>query len=193
MVCGGQWIMQDMAAQHSRYLRKLPQVCSGIGTPTSLVILFLESIRDERDYSFRGANFINASMLTKPEEFIALVDQGDESSQKRLRSETAPESVWKEIILKYPDYRHAVSSSKSLPTAILTLLATDSSPVIRSIIAMKRALPSELFALLAADSDESVRARIAWNKKTPHDLLQKLARDVSPVVAEPAKKRLAQT
>ena len=97
-------------------------------------------------------------MLTTSEEFVALVDQGDAVSQERLRSETATESVWMEIINKYPDYKPAVSLKKNLPDGILKLLATDSDPLIRSTIAMKRALSSELFDLLAADSHELVRS-----------------------------------
>ena len=130
-------------------------------------------------------------MIIKPEDFLGFVDKDDEQSKQRLRSETAAESVWEEIIVKYPHLKRAVTLNKNLPEAILRLLAKDQDPLVRTDIAMKRTLPREVFVLLAEDSDELVRARIAWNKKTPLDLLQKLAADVSQVVAEPAKKQIA--
>jgi|SRR5450756_183329 len=130
-------------------------------------------------------------MITKPEEFLSFADQVDEQSRQRVRSETAAESVWEKIIVKYPHLKRTVTLNKNLPEGILRLLARDPDPLVRTDIAMKRALPSDVFILLADDPDESVRARIAWNKKTPKNLLRKLAADVSQVVAEPAKKQIA--
>jgi hypothetical protein len=130
-------------------------------------------------------------MIVKPEEFLGFVDRDDEQSKQRLRSEPATESVWEEIIVKYPHLKRAVTLNKNLPEGILRLLAKDPDPLVRTDIAMKRTLPRDVFVLLAEDSDELVRARIAWNKKTPKNLLQKLAMDVSQVVAEPAKRQIA--
>jgi hypothetical protein len=119
----------------------------------------------------------------------SLVNLEDETSRHRLRWDSASESVWSEIIAKYPELKGLVSLNKVLPDGIKRLLASDPDPKIRHDIAMKRALPLDLLVLLAEDSDETVRARIAWNKRTPVDLLLKLTHDSSSIVSKAAQDR----
>jgi asparagine synthetase A len=129
-------------------------------------------------------------MFIRPEDFLGLIELNDEQSLQRLRSETATESVWEEIINKHPHARRAVTLNKTLPENILRLLARDTDPLVRADIAMRRALPEDIFAILSKDPEETVRARIVCNRKTPRALIQKLTDDSSIVVSSSAKKQL---
>lgn len=129
-------------------------------------------------------------MIGSVQEFVDLVERGDEVSQLRLRSDMAPVAVWEEIISRHPELKRAVSLNKTLDEHIIRVLAKDPDPSVRVDIANRRGLPLDLFAQLARDPDESVRARIAWNKKTPVEVLHLLRSDPSEIVVEPAKKRL---
>lgn len=129
-------------------------------------------------------------MINSVQEFVDLVECGDELSQFRLRSDMAPVSVWEEIISQRPELKRVVSLSKTLDERIIRVLAKDPDPSVRADIANRRGLPLDLFPQLARDPDESVRARIAWNKKTPIEVLHLLRYDPSEIVVEPVKKRL---
>jgi hypothetical protein len=125
-------------------------------------------------------------MIGSFQEFIDLVECG-----RTLRHDSAPDSVWEEVLQRRPDLTRIVSLNKTISESILRLLAKHEDPLVRCDIANVRRLPRDVFELLARDPDESVRARVAWNKKTPEDILKRLAADESPVVNEPAGKRLA--
>lgn len=129
-------------------------------------------------------------MIESVQEFIGLVECGDEASQLRLRSDTALASVWEEILLLHPDLKRAVTLNKTLDECVIRQLAKDPDSSVRADIANRRGLPLDLFEVLAQDPDESVRARIAWNKKTPDAVLRLLLSDPSGIVVEPVKKRL---
>jgi len=73
---------------------------------------------------------------------------------------------------------------------VLSLLACDPDPLVRSKVATKNKLTDELFALLSADQDASVRARIAHNKNTREEILRRLALDVSEIVSTAARAKL---
>jgi len=129
-------------------------------------------------------------MIESVQEFVDLVECGDEASQLRLRSDTAPVNVWENVLLQYPDLKRAVTLNKTLDERVIRLLAQDDDPLVRADIANRRGLPRDLFELLARDSNESVRERIAYNKKTPETVLRFLLADQSEIVLEPVKKRL---
>lgn len=129
-------------------------------------------------------------MIETFKEFINLVERGDEESHFRLRTESAPLSVWMEVLSQRSDLKRIVTLNKTLGDQVLRLLARDSEPSIRCDVANRRALPLDVFELLARDQDESVRARIAWNKKTPIEILRLLLDDESQIVIEPVKIRL---
>jgi hypothetical protein len=83
-----------------------------------------------------------------------------------------------------------VVHNKTVPLAVLTLLATDPDANIRSAVATKNKLPLDLMALLANDPDESVRQRIAYNKNADFSVLDKLSRDQSELVSTSARNRI---
>jgi hypothetical protein len=129
-------------------------------------------------------------MIETLEEFLDLVERGDEGSHLRLKSEAAPLFVWEKVLSLHPELKRVVTMNKTLDEQVLRLLAKDVDASVRCDVANRRSLPSDLFDLLARDSDESVRARIAWNKKTPDQILRHLLTDESEIVTEPVKMRL---
>lgn len=129
-------------------------------------------------------------MIESAQQYLDLIECGDEASQLRLRSDTAPTHVWEEILSQHPDLKRAVTLNKTLDECVIRLLARDPDPSVRADIADRRALPLDLFEVLARDADEMVRGRIAWNKKTPAEVLRLLALDPFDFVADPARKQL---
>ena len=83
-----------------------------------------------------------------------------------------------------------MSPPMSIAAQILTLLAHDLDPRVRSAVAMKNKLSDELFALLADDIDDTVRDRMAYNKNTPAKALRKLVDDSCERVAMHSRERL---
>jgi hypothetical protein len=79
--------------------------------------------------------------------------------------------------------------NRHLPLEILSVLANDPNPEVRSRVADKRAA-APLLEHLAEDLDEGVRTRVAYNAKAPDALLQLLARDPVAQVANAARRRL---
>ena len=128
-------------------------------------------------------------MFTSADEFVSLLGSEDAGERERYRSDELPVDVCLEIINRYPEYRDAVVSNKTVPIEILVLLSDDPDPWIRSHVASKRKLTSELFERLARDEDSSVRARIACNAKVPLEVLEMLTHDECWIVSEPACER----
>lgn len=129
-------------------------------------------------------------MIESLAEFLNLVERDDDSSRLRLKTESAPLSVWEEVLSVRPDLKRVVTLNKTLGDEVIRLLAKDKDASVRSHIANRRSLPIEVFELLSRDPAESVRARIAWNKKTPEKILRRLLTDESEIVTEPVKRRL---
>lgn len=119
-------------------------------------------------------------MIASAQEFVELRTRNDE----RATHDEAPESVWLEVIQRYPDFKEWVAHNKSVPASVLDRLARDPDPRVRISVAMRRKCSSETLAQLAADPDETVRAMVARNKKAPPHVLETLRRDPSPLVAE---------
>jgi len=130
-------------------------------------------------------------MIETADEFRRLRESGDPDEQRRATHDEAPAAVWQAVIASAPDLRVWVAPNKTVPSAILELLAADPDPRVRSMVAMKRALAPALQVRLAADPDEAVRHHLARNARATRAALERLASDAWPVVAETARARLA--
>jgi hypothetical protein len=129
-------------------------------------------------------------MIESAEEFVRLRVSEQPEEYGRAAREEAPVSVWLDVIARYPDMREWVAQNKTVPTDVLSVLARDPDPRVRTMIAMKRKLPVELQQLLANDPDEGIRIRLAYNAKTERAVLEHLAHDGSTMVREAAARRL---
>lgn len=126
-------------------------------------------------------------MIESAEEFVRLRTSRLRDEYLRAAEEEASINVWIDVIQRYPEMRSWVAHNKSVPMAVLVLLAGDPDPAVRSVVATRRKLSRELFRQLAADPDEAVRARIAYNRKAPLEILEALALDPAELVREGAK------
>lgn len=124
-------------------------------------------------------------MILSADEFIRLRDGNDE----RATHDSAPESVWLEVVRLYPDYKEWVAHNKTVPLSILRILAAEADPRVRLRVAMKRKCDPEILERLAQDEDETVRVRVAYNRKTPGHVIERLRRDPSPLVTEAVANR----
>lgn len=125
-------------------------------------------------------------MISSAQEFVELRSRNDE----RARHDHAPESVWQDVVQQYPEYKEWVVLNKTVPLAVLRILARDADPRVRCFVAMKRRCDDALFELLARDPDTLVRVRVARNEKAPAHVLEMLRDDLSPEVAEAVGERM---
>jgi hypothetical protein len=132
-------------------------------------------------------------MIESVDEFVRLRASENPDDYDRAANEEAPEAIWLEVVDRFPDMRSWVAHNKTVPLAVLKLLAKDEDPNVRFTVAGKRKLDDALFRDLARDDDETVRHRVAMNAKTPRDLVGLLCRDKARSVAEAARKRLRQS
>lgn len=128
-------------------------------------------------------------MINSAEEFIALRSSDLKSEYDRAAMEEVPISVWREIIIKYPNYRRWVSHNKPVPLEILEELCIFDS-TIRQSVARKRKLSLAMFELLSKDVSDVVRVAIAANRKTPIAILEQLLTDKDEDVASVARLNL---
>lgn len=109
----------------------------------------------------------------------------------RAAHEEASESVWKQIIVQYPDMRSWVAHNKTVPISILEILAQDEDGRVRHMVALKRKLPEHLQMRLAQDVDEGVRRAIASNARATLQALELLSRDDVEEIRQVSGLRLA--
>ncbi|UZJ59566.1 hypothetical protein OKW98_23975 [Pseudomonas sp. KU26590] len=128
-------------------------------------------------------------MINSAEEFIALRSSDLKNEYDRAAMEEAPISVWREIIIKYPNYRRWVSHNKTVPLEILEELCIFDS-TIRQSVARKRKLSLAMFEMLSKDVSDVVRVAIAANRKTPIAILERLLTDKDEDVASVARLNL---
>lgn len=126
-------------------------------------------------------------MIKTAIEFIRLRNDDD----PRATREAADMSTWSDIIKHHPEYNEWVAHNKTVPLAILKLLAHDANPAVRCAVAMRRKCDHALFAQLAHDTEDFVRACIARNPKAPPDVVDFLRGDPSPLVIDAIRKRIA--
>lgn len=129
-------------------------------------------------------------MIDSLDTFLNLLNSDDSTLRRQALVDSAPLEVWKRIVELAPGEAKWVALNKTIPTAIMELLALDKSEDVRSCLATRRALTRPLFELLANDTSERVRANIARNKKAPLDIVEALANDGNEFVASVAKNRL---
>ena len=129
-------------------------------------------------------------MITNAEEFVRLRSSTNPDEYRRAAHEPAPESVWHDIITRYPEMRSWVAQNKTVPIAILDRLSSDADPHVRTMVAMKRKLPAPLQVRLAHDPDSGVRYQLACNAKATRNVLQILAADSERFIRERAQQRL---
>jgi len=129
-------------------------------------------------------------MITDAEEFLRLRSSTNPDEYRRAAHEHAPETVWHDIITRYPEMRSWVAHNKTVPIAILDILSTDTDPHVRTVVAMKRKLPEPLQLRLAHDSDSGVRYQLACNAKVTRNTLHILVDDEELFIREKAQQRL---
>lgn len=130
-------------------------------------------------------------VIESAEEFVRLRTSEIMEEYNRAAHDEAPESVWLDVIARYPDMREWVAHNKKIPLSILEILAGDERWRVRLTVAMKRKLSQELIVGLSGDPDESVRVQIARHPKAPLAVVQKLAKDREALVREAADRVLA--
>ncbi len=124
-------------------------------------------------------------------EFVRLRYSEDPEDYRRAASESAPLTVWLEVIERYPDARVWVAQNKTVPIEILEALVGDSDARVRHAVAMKRKLTPALLVQLSLDDDESVRMRVAMHRNTSRETLEGLQSDSWDRVRETVRERLA--
>ena len=129
-------------------------------------------------------------MINSADEFVSLVDSSEKSERDLAKFSNAPDSVWLDVIERYPEYRRWVAHCRTTPLHILAELCIFE-PEVRLSVAMRRRLPPELFQLLSTDPDAAVRQQIAANAKTPEHVLRLLAEDIDDDVSRVARYHLA--
>lgn len=125
-------------------------------------------------------------MISSAQEFIELRECND----PRAACDEAPETVWGDVLRLFPMFKEWVVRNKTVPVSILSHLAEDPDPRIRSEIATKRKCPTAVLERLARDPGESVRLRVAYNAKTPVSRLESLRRDASQQIVQVVEDRL---
>ena len=128
-------------------------------------------------------------MISSAEEFIALRTSELKSEYDRAATEEAPIAVWREIIIKHPNFRRWVSHNKTVPLEILEELCIYDS-TIRQSVARKRKLSPPMFEMLSRDVSDVVRVAIAANRKTPIAILERLLTDADKDVVSVARLNL---
>lgn len=129
-------------------------------------------------------------MIHSAEEFVRLRTSESRTDYLLAAEDEAPDSVWMDVLRRFPEMKEWVAHNKTVPLEVLRLLAEDAESGVRAVVAEKRKLSVELFDRLSRDPDEFVRQRIAYNKKTPLEILRRLAIDKSELVRLVAQKRL---
>ncbi|MBZ4420461.1 hypothetical protein [Myxococcus sp. RHSTA-1-4] len=129
-------------------------------------------------------------MIDTAEEFVRLRMSDKQEEYSRAAHETAEESVWLDVIRRFPEMRKWVAHNKTIPPSIIAVLASDPDPAVRDMIAMKRRAGPAVLLKLSHDSSAGVRQAVAMNAKVPMEILRQLANDPDEDVAEAARGRL---
>lgn len=128
--------------------------------------------------------------IENDDDFVKLRTSEDPVDYNRAAYASAPESVWLEVIERYPEMRFWVAQNKTVPLRILELLVEDPDDNVRFMVANKRKATPDILAKLARDKHESVRAAVASNRSTPRWLLEELVNDPWEGVVEIVRERL---
>jgi hypothetical protein len=129
-------------------------------------------------------------MIESAAQFVALRSSSILEEYQQAAHGSAPIAVWLEIIEQYPEMRKWVAHNKTVPIAILEILAQDLDPQVRSTVAAKRKARESILQQLAQDPHESVRMQVAINAKTPSEILRQLLNDPWEQIVEIVTARL---
>jgi hypothetical protein len=113
-------------------------------------------------------------MISSAEKFITLRTSELKIEYDRAATEEAPIAVWREIIIKHPNFRRWVSHNKTVPLEILDELCIYDS-TIRQSVARKRKLSPPMFEMLSRDVSDVVRMAIAANRKNANRYFREVA------------------
>jgi hypothetical protein len=111
-------------------------------------------------------------MIESAEEFIRLRTSEVVEEYHRSAHYSADISIWMDVIERYPSFKKWVIHNKTVPLAILELLAHDADPEVRGSIAGKRKIRGSIVELLSTDPDETVRASLISNPKLTKEQLK---------------------
>ena len=126
-------------------------------------------------------------MIQSAEEFVVLRESNDDRSVE----DTATETVWFEIIDRFPEMRFWVAHNRTIPYRVMQRLIADPDPRVRTRVSMKRKLPVEFIPLLARDSNSGIRLGMVRRRDTPREVLEELTHDTWSEIARIARERLA--
>jgi hypothetical protein len=129
-------------------------------------------------------------MIESAAQFVALRTSNVLEEYQQAAHDAAPIAVWLEIIEQYPEMRKWVAHNKTVPIAILEILAQDLDPQVRSTVAAKRKAGQSILQQLAQDPHESVRMQVAINANTPSEILRQLLNDPWEQIVEIVTARL---
>jgi hypothetical protein len=129
-------------------------------------------------------------MIESAIQFITLRSSTMLDEYQQAANDAAPIEVWLQIIEQYPEMRKWVAHNKTVPIAILEILAQDPDPRVRATVAAKRKAGQAILQQLAQDPDESVRMQVAINANTPSEILHQLLNDRWERIVEIIKERL---
>lgn len=114
-------------------------------------------------------------MIISAEEFMLLRISAKPEEYMRAGMDDAPDSVWMELIERYPDMRIWVARNHTIPRGIQRILALDPDDRVREGIARRDPLDYDLYVWMSHDSSEKVREHIVMNRKVPLEVLESMA------------------
>ncbi|MFE0748047.1 HEAT repeat domain-containing protein [Gordonia sp. NPDC058843] len=124
--------------------------------------------------------------------YEALIESNLATNRDRAVRDSAPLSVWLEIIADCPQHKSFVAQNKTIPREVLRVLVEDDDRDVRFTLAMRRAVgrDDQIAGVLASDPDPAIRAALARNPQLGLHLLVQLAQDDDDWVRERASETL---
>jgi len=131
--------------------------------------------------------------MNSASEFVALRTSSAPSDCYRAAHESAPDEVWRDVVINHPEMAQWVAHNKTISTHMMEFIAQHGDVNARMMIAMKGKCPIHVLEMLAFDDHESVRNAVALNRKSPLHILLILANDEWETCASNATRRIAMT
>ncbi|WP_339533269.1 HEAT repeat domain-containing protein [Pseudomonas mucidolens] len=125
-------------------------------------------------------------MIESAEEFIRLIDSSIEMDRRRAITDEASESVWMDIVSRYPDYEIFILQNETISKTTISILSRSQNWKTRHGVAKKRKSGIEILIHLSSDENPIVRQAIASNQKTPYAILKNLCLDTDDRVSRVA-------
>lgn len=108
-------------------------------------------------------------MINSAEEFIRLRTSDVGLEQEKATHDNADDTVWVDIIQRFPEFSVWVIHNKTIPIHILEMLAQNNDEAVREAVARKRKINDLIFSILSIDKSESVRHALICNRKLPNE------------------------